>query len=178
MRNHVKLGAFSKDTVLSIWWTLAMGFEDLRGIVYLNCQKVKSTKWLKHKLRATLEGQSQYLSALGFWNIKFDELDFLSISNSNLVGYTGSKNLVQSRHKFQFIKLDISKSYKFLEQTDSRSFFSFEVRCKATKKRKFSTATINDRQLSRQKLHQKISVIITNTNSPLQTLLFSRQNMN
>ena len=45
-------------------------------------------------------------------------------------------------------------------------------------KRKFSTATINDRQLSRQKIRQKISVIITNTNPPLQTLLFSRQNVN
>ena len=45
-------------------------------------------------------------------------------------------------------------------------------------KRKFSTTTINDRQLSSQKICQKISVIITNTNPPLQTFLFSRQNMN
>ena len=29
-----------------------------------------------------------------------------------------------------------------------------------------------------QKVRQKISVIITNTNPPLQTLLFSRQNVN
>ena len=47
-----------------------------------------------------------------------------------------------------------------------------------TFKWKFSTTTINDRQLSRQKIRQKISVIITNTNPPLQTLLFSRQNVN
>ena len=44
------------------------------------------------------------------WKIEFDELDFLSISNSNFVGYTGSKNLVQTRQKFQFIKLDLSNS--------------------------------------------------------------------
>ena len=36
-----------------------------------------------------------------------------------------------------------------------------------TLKRKFSTAPINDCQLSRQKVRQKISVIITNTNPPL-----------
>ena len=34
----------------------------------------------------------------------------MSISNSNFAGYTGSKNLVQTRQKFQFIKLDISSS--------------------------------------------------------------------
>ena len=44
------------------------------------------------------------------WKIEFDELDFLSISNSNLAGYTGSKNLVQTSQKFQFIKLDFSNS--------------------------------------------------------------------
>ena len=44
------------------------------------------------------------------WKIEFDELDFLSISNSNVGGYTGSKNLVQTRQKFQFIKLDFSNS--------------------------------------------------------------------
>jgi len=44
------------------------------------------------------------------WKIEFDELDFLSISNSNFAGYTGSKNLVQIRQKFQFIKLDPSNS--------------------------------------------------------------------
>ena len=46
-----------------------------------------------------------------------------------------------------------------------------------TYQRKFSTKTINDRQLSSQKIRQKLSVIITNTNPPLQTLLFSRQNV-
>ena len=44
------------------------------------------------------------------WKIEFDELDFLSISNSNFAGYTGSKNLVQTRQKFQFIKLNFSNS--------------------------------------------------------------------
>ena len=44
------------------------------------------------------------------WKIEFDELDFLSISNSNFAGYTGSKNLVQTRQKIQFIKLDFSNS--------------------------------------------------------------------
>ena len=33
------------------------------------------------------------------WKIEFDELGFLSISNSNFAGYTGSKNLVQTRQK-------------------------------------------------------------------------------
>ena len=36
-----------------------------------------------------------------------------------------------------------------------------------TQQQKFSTATINDRQLSHQKIRQKIAVIITNTNSSL-----------
>ena len=61
----------------------------------------------------TISCHLRYLSALGFlkyrvWIIEFDELDFLSISNSNFTGYTGSKNLVQTRQKFQFIKLDFS----------------------------------------------------------------------
>ena len=34
----------------------------------------------------------------------------MSISNSNFAGYTGSKNLVQTRQKFQFIKFDFSNS--------------------------------------------------------------------
>ena len=34
----------------------------------------------------------------------------MSISNSNFAGYTGSKNLVQTRQKFQFIKLDFPNS--------------------------------------------------------------------
>ena len=36
---------------------LAMGLADLWGIADLHCQKVESTKWLKHKLRAMLGGQ-------------------------------------------------------------------------------------------------------------------------
>ena len=34
-----------------------MGLVDLLGIADLHCRKVKSTKWLKHKLRATIGGQ-------------------------------------------------------------------------------------------------------------------------
>ena len=34
-----------------------MGLEDLLGIADLHCQKVESTQWLKHKLRATIGGQ-------------------------------------------------------------------------------------------------------------------------
>ena len=34
----------------------------------------------------------------------------MSISNSNFAGYTDSKNLVQTRQKFQFIKLEFSNS--------------------------------------------------------------------
>ena len=30
---------------------------DLLGFADLHCQKVQSTKWLKHKLRATIGGQ-------------------------------------------------------------------------------------------------------------------------
>ena len=40
--------------------------------------------------------------------IEFDELDFLSISNSNFA--VTSKNLVQTRQKIQFIKLKFSNS--------------------------------------------------------------------
>ena len=40
--------------------------------------------------------------------IQFDELDFLSIWNLNFTGYNRQKNLVQTRKKVQFIKLDIS----------------------------------------------------------------------
>ena len=40
-----------------MWWILAIGLADLWGIADLHCRKVKSTKWLKHKLRATLGGQ-------------------------------------------------------------------------------------------------------------------------
>ena len=36
---------------------MEMGLEDLLGIADLHFQKVESTKWLKHKLRATLGGQ-------------------------------------------------------------------------------------------------------------------------
>ena len=36
---------------------LAMGLADLMGIADLHCRKVESTKWLKHKLRATIGGQ-------------------------------------------------------------------------------------------------------------------------
>ena len=39
--------------------------------------------------------------------MEFDEL-LMSISNSNFAGHTGGKNLVQTRQKFQFIKLDFS----------------------------------------------------------------------
>ena len=34
-----------------------MGLADLFGIADLHCRKVESTKWLKHKLRATIGGQ-------------------------------------------------------------------------------------------------------------------------
>ena len=40
VHNHVKLGVFSKGTIL------VMGLADLRGIADLHCQKVESTKWL------------------------------------------------------------------------------------------------------------------------------------
>ena len=42
--------------------------------------------------------------------MEFDQLDFLSISNLNFAGYTGSENLVETRQKFHFIKLDFSNS--------------------------------------------------------------------
>ena len=34
-----------------------MGLANLLGIADLHCRKLESTKWLKHKLRATLGGQ-------------------------------------------------------------------------------------------------------------------------
>jgi hypothetical protein len=38
------------------------------------------------------------------WNIKFDELDFLSISNLSFTGYSRQKNQVQTGKKFKLIK--------------------------------------------------------------------------
>ena len=62
VRNHVKLmhvinsrRGFSKGTTVS--WILAMGLADLLGFANLHCQKVESTKWLKHKVRAMIGGQ-------------------------------------------------------------------------------------------------------------------------
>ena len=46
----------------------------------------------------------------GVCKIKLDELDFLSISNLNLAGYTGRKNQVQNRQKIRFIQHDFSNS--------------------------------------------------------------------
>ena len=57
--------------------------------------------------------QAPYLSELDFsnspvWNFQFDELDFFPSLNWIFVGYTGSKNPVQTGKKYQFIKLEIS----------------------------------------------------------------------
>ena len=38
-----------------------------------------------------------------------EELEFLSISNLNFAGYTGSKNQVRTRPKIKFVQLDLSK---------------------------------------------------------------------
>ena len=72
MRNLVILSEFSHVTQLTIpelkehlilshnyiWMIrIAIGLPDLWGIADLHCRKVKSTKWLKHKLRATLGRQ-------------------------------------------------------------------------------------------------------------------------
>ena len=56
---------------------------------------------------------SPYLSKLAFsnspvWNFQFDELDFFPSLKWIFVGYTGSKNPVQTGKKYQFIKLEIS----------------------------------------------------------------------
>ncbi len=40
-----------------MWCIMSMGLEKLWGITELHCQMVKSTKWLKHKLKAMLGGQ-------------------------------------------------------------------------------------------------------------------------
>ena len=58
--------------------------------------------------QSTLFTNSPYWSALDFWKIKLDEFDFLSISNLNFEGYTGSKNQVRNRQKIKFIQLDFS----------------------------------------------------------------------
>ena len=44
---------FSRQNINSV----AMDMADLWGIADLHCRKVESTKWLKHKLRATLGSQ-------------------------------------------------------------------------------------------------------------------------
>ena len=54
MRNHIKLLHVYKSRrgfFKVVWLILAMGLADLWG------RKVESTKWLKHKPRATLRGQ-------------------------------------------------------------------------------------------------------------------------
>ena len=55
VRNHVKLRVSLR--VLYCVVVVVAGLADLWGIADLHCQKVESTKWLKHKLRATLGGQ-------------------------------------------------------------------------------------------------------------------------
>ena len=52
--------------IASVWWILAMGLADLQGIADLHCRKVESTKWLKHKMRATLGGQQQIWVSFSF----------------------------------------------------------------------------------------------------------------
>ena len=42
-----------------------MGLADLLGMADLLCRKVESTKWLKHKLRATREGLEFVMQAFG-----------------------------------------------------------------------------------------------------------------
>ena len=54
--NHVKLDVSPRILYCALW-ILAMGLADILGIADLHCRKVESTKWLKHKLRATLGGQ-------------------------------------------------------------------------------------------------------------------------
>ena len=41
----------------TVLWILAMGLADFWGFADLQCRKVKSTKWLKHKLRAMIGDQ-------------------------------------------------------------------------------------------------------------------------
>ena len=55
MRNHVKLGVSLR--VLYCVVDTGYGLGRSLGIADLHCRKVESTKWLKHKLRATIEGQ-------------------------------------------------------------------------------------------------------------------------
>ena len=55
MHKHVKQGVSQRYS--TEWWILAMGLADLSGIADMHCQKVESTKWLKHKLRAMIGGQ-------------------------------------------------------------------------------------------------------------------------
>ena len=62
VHNQVKLEIHSftmnfNSGYRSVWWMLAMGLADLLGIADLYCQKVESTKQLKHKLRATTGDQ-------------------------------------------------------------------------------------------------------------------------
>ena len=58
MRNHVILGVFFQDTLICdgywLWaWRFSWGVQNAD----LHCRKVESTKFLKHKLRATIGGQ-------------------------------------------------------------------------------------------------------------------------
>ena len=64
MCNHVKLGVFSKGTVL--WWMLVMGLTYLWEIEDLHCRKVESTKWLKYKLCHVVNSLNKPMADLGF----------------------------------------------------------------------------------------------------------------
>jgi hypothetical protein len=65
-----------------------MGLADLLGIADLHCRKVESTKWLKHKLRATIGGQTDGRSGFPFpfgllgdgWNLSRRSLGVLRSS--------------------------------------------------------------------------------------------------
>ena len=55
MRNHVKLGVSPR--ILYCVMDTGYGLGGSLGIADLHCQKVKSTKWLKHKQRVAIGGQ-------------------------------------------------------------------------------------------------------------------------
>ena len=55
------------------------------------------------------------------------ELDFLSISNLNFVGYTGSKNPVRNRPKIKFIQLDFSNIFTTINFSSKQNEIEFSV---------------------------------------------------
>ena len=167
-------------------------FRCLQNMDQINCQRINSS-WKKNLVFLQSRTQSQpcweysspwiiqvyHLKSIE--NIKTVKNEF-SIDKKKL---TKCSKFVCKCHPFILDCPDVlATPHTYINNSnvmfhDFIAFFSPNVKSGLWQpERKFSTMPINDRHLSHQKVRQKISVIISNTNPSLQTLLFSRQNVN